>query len=586
MNFYERFFLQIVNMSLTGGFVILGVLPARLLLKRAPKIFSYILWALAGIKLVIPFSIQAVFSLIPVKLRAVDYENIAFDAPAVDTGLAVLDSAVNQTITGYAAPTPYSSVNPMQIYVTLAALLWGSVAAVILIRGIGSYFRLKKKLAAAVLTEKGKVPVYETDRLDVPILLGICRPAIYIPLNLDCGYREYVIAHEKVHVGRKDHLIKLCAYAILALHWFNPLVWAAFYLMTKDMEMSCDEKVMQRQPQDIRVEYSEALLHLAMRQSRLLSLSPLAFGENNTKSRVKNVLKYKKPALWAAIGGAAVICAAALVLLTEKVPGTANPLPENENSQSGGQTAGTAIDGEGEDGSEDWAQALCDRRTPFVGQTAPKGTVAKLLLSLFPENTQILSQEKGLNYNSKVPHIADMSISFAGMDTEGCKWEEMLYKGGAVLLATIENINKCTLSWADEKGKTVIVEVARSELEEVLGISDIYAVSENKESMQKYLASVDAYIGGTEIVFIQSQADIPAQMQQLQEMEEKLEEELEKLEALKQQLMLLEAGDESWTGGAETSAGDYGSILYVLHMQIEKKQAVISSLENRLAELR
>lgn len=233
------------------------------------------------------------FSLVPIRQQTVTYEKLAY-----------------QNIEG--------SVNSMQIYTFGGASLWITVILVLAVWGLVNLYFLKKKLHEAVLIERGKVSVYETDRLETPILLGFLRQAIYLPLHLSEEEKKYVLAHERVHVQRKDYLWKVFAYCILLLHWFNPLVWAGFYLFVKDMEMSCDERVLNRAGEDIRISYSETLLKLAMRQSRLPSVSPLAFGENNTKSRVKNVLRFRKTAVLTSVLCVLVIGVAAVVLLTER----------------------------------------------------------------------------------------------------------------------------------------------------------------------------------------------------------------------------------------------------------------------------
>ena len=284
-------FISVLNMSLTASYVIAAIMLARLFLKKAPKIISYALWAVAGFRLVFPFSFESVFSLIPFKSAPIPADITMQPIPRVDSGISIVDNVVSQVLP---AATPVASVNPLQICLTVGSYLWLSGIAVMQIYSVVSIILLKRRLNGAALIEGN---IYESDNLKTPFVLGLFRPRIYIPTGLSEEEKRYIILHERTHIRRCDHIVKLFAYFVLCLHWFNPLAWAAFVLLSTDMEMSCDECVLKEMGGDIKKAYSTSLLSLATGQ-RLINGSPLAFGEGNIKGRIKNVLNFKKPAAW------------------------------------------------------------------------------------------------------------------------------------------------------------------------------------------------------------------------------------------------------------------------------------------------
>ena len=219
--------------------------------------------------------------------------------------MGIAEKAINQS----ALPpvNPVSSVDPMVIALEAGAIIWMLGIAVLLAYGVISYFRLKRRLATATLVNNN---IYEADGIKTPFVLGLIKPRIYIPINLPGNELGYIIKHEETHIRRYDYIIKPIAFITLVMHWFNPLIWIAYFLMVKDMEMSCDESVMKQFSEDIRASYSNSLLSLSVKQSGLLS--PLAFGESNVKSRIKNVLNYKKPAFWAIV--VAIVAVAAVIV--------------------------------------------------------------------------------------------------------------------------------------------------------------------------------------------------------------------------------------------------------------------------------
>lgn len=290
-------FITVLNMSLTASYAVLAVIIVRLLLKRAPKIFSYALWAVVLFRLVCPLSFESTFSLIPNNHEIIPHDIIYSQNPAISTGVAIADKTINQSTQSALPPVnPAASVNPMGIALEIGATIWILGIIVLLAYGLISYYRLKRTLSAATLVGDN---VYEADGIGTPFVLGLIKPRIYIPAILPGNELGYIIKHEETHIRRCDHIIKPAAFLALVIHWFNPLIWISYFLMVKDMEMSCDESVIKQFNQDIRASYSNSLLSFSLKQSGLLS--PLAFGESSIKSRIKNVLNYKRPAFWVII---------------------------------------------------------------------------------------------------------------------------------------------------------------------------------------------------------------------------------------------------------------------------------------------
>lgn len=284
----DKLFLTILNMSMTGAFVIAAICLARLPLKKAPKIVSYCLWAVVGFRLVFPFSIESVFSLIPFKAQTIPPDIAMQPIPRIDSGIAFVNNAVSSILP---AATPTASVNPLQIWTTIGSFVWLVGGAVMLVYGIVSFVILKRKMREAAHIEAN---IYEAENIKSPFVLGIFNPKIYLPIGLSGQERSYILLHEQTHIRRRDHIVKFAAYFILCLHWFNPLVWAAFLLMGVDMEMSCDERVLKEMGGEMKKDYSLSLLSLAT-ERRIIGGSPLAFGEGGVKGRIKNVLNFKKP---------------------------------------------------------------------------------------------------------------------------------------------------------------------------------------------------------------------------------------------------------------------------------------------------
>lgn len=286
-------FLTTLNMSLTASYVILLVIFARFLLKKAPKMISYALWSVAAFRLVFPFSFESIFSLFPRSTNdsAIPHEIIPLPSPLMNSGI----TAVNSLVTGaFPAVDSGARVSFLKMYAHIGAYIWILGAVVLLLYSLGSVMFLKRQLKHAERIEHN---IYEAKNLKTPFVLGLVSPKIYLPMGMSIEEKRYILLHEQTHIRRKDHIIKALAFIILSFHWFNPLVWIAFIFMSMDMELSCDEQVLKKMDADVKKPYAASLLSLAVGK-HIMNGSPLAFGEGSIKARIKNVLKYKRPRFW------------------------------------------------------------------------------------------------------------------------------------------------------------------------------------------------------------------------------------------------------------------------------------------------
>lgn len=313
----ETLVFRLLNMSLTGGAIILLLLAFRPFLRRLPKKYLCLFWLIPIFRLLVPVSIPAPFSLLPVNpepLVKTTAEGVG--VAALDTGIGFIDIPVNLVLVGQQVPENLTSVNPLQVWIWVFLRLWAAGAVIFLAVHFFRYWKLKRKAAEAI---PGELGVYYSDRLSMPMVLGIVKPRIYMPsffLKEEyAGEKELVLAHEKAHMKRRDHWTKFLAFLVLAAHWFNPLVWAAYFMLCRDMEMACDELVMETLGEGRKKEYSLALLHFEERRSLLLL--PLAFGESHTKARIKNILNYRAPRFWIRLACAGLLVFAAWTLLAD-----------------------------------------------------------------------------------------------------------------------------------------------------------------------------------------------------------------------------------------------------------------------------
>ena len=299
-------FLRLLNISITAGWIVLIVMLLRFVLKKAPKWIRVALWGLVAVRLLLPVSIESVLSLVPsvetVAVEPVTYEIVQVrdsnpepivigegegERIVLHSGFEALNSAVNPVMV-------QTKANTVTVLKTVAGWMWLSGAVAMLLYALISYLRLKHKVRASVKIEKG---VYVCDEIGDPFILGLIVPKIYLPSGMDETTRGYVLAHEKAHLKRLDHIWKPLGFLLLAVYWFNPLLWLAYILLCRDIELACDEKVVKEYDAEAKAAYSEALVKSSVSR-RSIAACPLAFGETGVKSRVKSILNYKKPAFW------------------------------------------------------------------------------------------------------------------------------------------------------------------------------------------------------------------------------------------------------------------------------------------------
>lgn len=303
-------FVKAFNLSVTAGWIILGVVILRFIFKKAPKNTLCFLWAIAGARLVFPFSIESTLSLIPSR-QTIDTERFVY-RPYVETGVSPVDNRINDYLHGRYFEGVTVPTDNFADKTDILAVLWIVGIIALLVYGIVSFIKLKLHLKTATLLRDN---IYESEYVKTPFVLGIIKPKIYLPYNLKGDSAEYIIRHERAHIERHDNIIKPLAFLITAAYWFNPLVWLAYFLLCRDIELACDERVIKNMDKDSRREYSSALVKNSVDLKRM-TVSPVMFCTGDVKERVKSVMKYKKPSFWIAWSTVAVCIISAMCFLT------------------------------------------------------------------------------------------------------------------------------------------------------------------------------------------------------------------------------------------------------------------------------
>ena len=461
MNALQVLFTTVLNMSITASFVAIGVIFARLILKRMPRIFSYALWSAVLMRLVLPVSFTSTFSFLSVINSGIQQTSGAFayvpyniglmQTPGIDVGVNAINKAVNSSLP-WAVLT--GSVNPMQIVMAILSMVWVMGVALLILYGVISYLKVINNVKTSTLIRDG---IFETDRIATPFVCGFIKPRIYIPTDISQNELSYILAHERVHIKRRDYLIKPFAFLVLSVHWFNPLMWFSFFLMSKDLEMSCDESVLKISGDETRANYSQSLLALATGKRQLLSGSPLAFGESNAKARIKNVLNYKKPPFWVVVG--ALIATVALVVLF-----TANPKKDllATTGVHSGYKMGT----------------LMANKTLYVGNNSK--IVA--LIDAMPLPAGVVRDSVKLQ-TSAAPY--SITIYYTVSDLEGIK-SAFPYSNAILLFSLVDNvavINYEIFSNIDKnKTSTVSINYTREMAEQLIG-GDVRHYASNTETL-------------------------------------------------------------------------------------------------------
>lgn len=320
-------FLSFVNRSITAGWMILPVLCLRWCLRNfRSKDLICILWGLVGLRLALPFSLPTPFSLVP-SAQTIPTDIMYASSPAIDTGLSTLNQAVNPMLSASFSPDPAASANPLQILLALAALIWVIGITLFALYALISLLRLRRRLAEAVPVGEN---VWVCDHIASPFLLGLTHPCIYLPSSLDSQTAASVIAHEHAHLARHDPIWKAVGFVLLALYWFHPLVWVAYVLFCRDMELACDARATRDFSPAERKTYAEALLACSLPHAGR-SFCPLAFGEIGVKSRIRVLLQGKKPSHFLVVVTVSIIAILAVCFLTDPAqPKSSVPLPSDE----------------------------------------------------------------------------------------------------------------------------------------------------------------------------------------------------------------------------------------------------------------
>ena len=311
----SQLFLRILNMSISATWVVLAVVVLRVLLRKAPKWVNVLLWGMVGVRLICPFSLESVFSLIP-SATTLPKEVISGPSFEVQTGVAMVDNPVNNYLDDRYFEGVTVSANHGFHVMTVLSVIWLLGMAGMLIYTLISYLRLHRKVETAVLLREN---VFQSEAVGSPFVLGIMKPRIYLPFQLDEQNLEHVVAHEQAHICRKDHWWKPLGFLLLTIHWFHPLLWLAYVLLCRDIELACDEKVIKNLSNEEKADYSQALLACSLGggiHRRMISACPLAFGEVGVKQRIKTVLNYKKPGFWVMLLAVAACIIVAVCFLT------------------------------------------------------------------------------------------------------------------------------------------------------------------------------------------------------------------------------------------------------------------------------
>ena len=305
-------FLKLLNLSISASWLVLAVLVLRLVSKRSPKWMNVLLWGIVALRLVLPFSIESALSLIP-SAETVSPAVVQFDpAPTITSGVNIIDNAVNPALSEHFAAAPTMSVNPLYVWTYLAGWVWLIGLGAMLLYALVSYLRLRRRVSVSLCVREN---IYLCDAISSPFILGVVKPRIYLPSGLDEVQRQNVLSHERAHLTRRDHLWKPLGFALLAVYWFNPVLWLAYTLLCRDIELACDERVIRTMDESAVKTYSTVLLACSMPRKAVITC-PLAFGEVGVKERVQNALHYKKPAFWVVAASVAVCVVVAVCFLT------------------------------------------------------------------------------------------------------------------------------------------------------------------------------------------------------------------------------------------------------------------------------
>lgn len=307
-------FLKLANMSISASWLVLAILVLRLVLKKAPKWVNVLLWGIVAVRLICPFTIESALSLIP-STQTIPMNIEMAAKPAIDSGVEAVNSMVNPIIAASFTPNPAASANPLQIWIPLAAVIWAFGMVLMFLYTAISYWRLNRRIDTAV---RYRDNIFQCEHVSSPFVLGIIKPKIYLPFHMNEQDLQHVVAHEQAHILRKDHWWKPLGFLLLTVYWFNPLMWVAYVLLCRDIELACDEKVIEQLNSEQRANYTQALVASSVNR-RMISACPLAFGEVDVKERVKSIMNYRKPTFLIIVVSTVACAIVAICFLTNPV---------------------------------------------------------------------------------------------------------------------------------------------------------------------------------------------------------------------------------------------------------------------------
>lgn len=362
--FFTQLFLQLFHISISASYLILAVVFTRFLLRKAPKKYICILWLFVAIKLICPFTLESAFSLLPSE-PIVEKEILYNAEPEIHTSIPVINQTVNQYLAQNFTAEPQNSINKIQLIVILSSYVWMVGIGIMLVYLIMSWHNVRRKVQESIPKETAGIKYYVCERIDSPFLFGLIRPKIYIPSGLRKEDLPYVLQHESAHKFRKDYLSKFVGFLLLAIYWFNPVIWLAYILLCRDIELACDERVIKELGWDYKKEYSQALLACAINHKTITSC-PIAFGEIGVKQRVKNILQYKKPTFWVVALALLACIIIPICFMTQKKQETTKKETANEETVTVSQTTETNMteeenNAEIEEMVKRWANAFVNR---------------------------------------------------------------------------------------------------------------------------------------------------------------------------------------------------------------------------------
>lgn len=459
-----KLFIAVINMSITASYVAIAVILIRLLLKKVPKVFSYALWLAVFIRLVCPFSFNSVFSFFNIlkpnlhavtkTMNYVPYNIGTIGNSKINWGVDSANSSLPTTASTF-------SINSIQIFIYFASIIWIVGIVMLLTYFVISYFKVANTIKTATIVKDN---IFETDRFTTPFLYGFVKPKIYIPIGISHSELSYILAHEQAHIQRLDYLIKPIAFLIVIIHWFNPIMWVSFMLMSKDIEMCCDENVIKKMGNDIKNSYSNSLLSISIKRSGFSLGGHLCFGESNIKSRIKNILNYKKPTLW-------VIVLIVILIISLIGAFTTNPKYKENIANS---YLGYPL------------ETLIKNKTPYVGNNSK----VVGLVSAMPVTKGIVTNTVEL-HTMALPY--GITIHCSNVNSYNSINKADFYRNSILLLSLIDNVDIINYELADKSDKNVTTSYkftyTRSEAEKLIG-GDIRHFSASTNTLKKLIDKI------------------------------------------------------------------------------------------------